>query len=59
MAVVSFIQFFSIPLITDTVLVLIYLGTGLKLGLDAKQLRGSGLRVAAGGIIMAVLKRTV
>ncbi len=52
---VSFIQFFSIPLITDTVLVLIYMGTGLKLGLDAKQLRGSGLRVAAGGIIMAVV----
>lgn len=52
---VSFIQFFSIPLITDTVLVLIYLGTGLKLGLDAKQLRGSGLRVAAGGIIMALV----
>ncbi len=52
---VSFIQFFSIPLITDTVLVLIYLGTGLKLGRDAKQLRGSGLRVAAGGIMMAVV----
>lgn len=50
----SFLGSFSIPLITDFVLVLIYMGTGLKLGLDAKQLRGSGLRIAAGGIAMAV-----
>ncbi len=53
-AFTSFLNYFSIPLITDLVLVLIYVGTGLKLGLDAKQLRGSGLRIAAGGLAMAV-----
>jgi hypothetical protein len=50
---VSFLNSFSIPLVTDLVLVLIYAGMGLKLGADAKELRGSGLRVAAAGIVMA------
>ncbi|MBX8631282.1 MAG: hypothetical protein KIY12_02515 [Thermoplasmata archaeon] len=50
---VTFLTDFSIPLVTDLVLVLIYAGMGLKLGADAKTLRGSGLRVAAAGIVMA------
>jgi len=50
---VSFLNNFSIPLVTDLVLVLIYSGMGLKLGADVKELRGSGLRVAVAGVVMA------
>ncbi len=52
---ISFLTDFSIPVITNLVLVLIYAGMGLKLGADAKALRGSGLRVALAGITMSVM----
>ncbi|MBX8638184.1 MAG: hypothetical protein KIY11_07505 [Thermoplasmata archaeon] len=52
---ISFLTDFSIPVVTNLVLVLIYAGMGLKLGADAKSLRGSGLRVALAGIMMAVM----
>jgi hypothetical protein len=52
---ISFLTQFSIPMVTTLVLVLIYAGMGLKLGADAKTLRGSGLRVALAGIAMAVM----
>ncbi len=52
---ISFLTDFSIPMVTNLVLVLIYAGMGLKLGADAKILRGSGLRVALGGIAMAMM----
>jgi len=52
---VSFISNFSTPLITDLVLVLIYMGMGLKVGSDIKEFREDGLRVGLSGTVMALL----
>jgi len=50
---ISFVTDFSTPLITTIVLVLVFLGMGLKLGWDAKSLSGEGWRIAAAGVAMA------
>lgn len=50
---VSFVTGFSTPLITTLVLVLVFLGMGMKLGWDVKSLKGEGWRIAASGIAMA------
>ncbi|MEM3852490.1 MAG: hypothetical protein QXP70_05760 [Methanomassiliicoccales archaeon] len=49
---VSFVNDFSTPLVTTLVLVLVFLGMGLKLGWDVKSLSGEGWRIAASGIVM-------
>lgn len=50
---VPFITNFSTPLITNLVLVLVFVGMGLKLGWEARSFRGEGIRIFAASTAMA------
>lgn len=50
---VPFITDFSTPLITNLVLVLVFVGMGLKLGWEARSFKGEGVRIFAASTAMA------
>ncbi len=50
---VSFVTDFATPLITNLVLVLVFVGMGLKLGWEARRFSGEGVRIFAASTAMA------
>lgn len=50
-----FITGFSTPLITNLVLVLVFVGMGLKMGWESRSFRGEGLRIFAASAAMAFI----
>ena len=52
---VSFVSDFATPLITNLVLVLVFMGMGLKFGWEAKKISGAGIRIFAAAVAMAFM----